>query len=116
LVSCGNSGNRWSAVWAANGTIQTSDVRLKQEIESCPRGLREVLEMQPVTFRWIDGQDQERRIGFLGHEMQKIVPEAVFEGGFADRYAGMNYAALIPVLVRAIQELNAKIESDYYES
>lgn len=56
-VTCGANGNRWSAVWAANGTIQTSDPREKTDIaplSGVPTG--SILDaIEPISFRWIDG-------------------------------------------------------------
>jgi len=53
--TCGASGLRWSAIWAANGTIQTSDVRTKTDIEDAALGLDFVNSLRPVSYRWISG-------------------------------------------------------------
>lgn len=47
--------NRWNSVWAANGTIQTSDPRHKSDIAHLPASLPLVLGIQPITFRWLEG-------------------------------------------------------------
>lgn len=51
----GISGGRWSAVWAANGAIQTSQESLKTDIAQLPPSLPIVASINPVTFKWIDG-------------------------------------------------------------
>jgi hypothetical protein len=43
---------RWSEVFAANGTINTSDERLKQDIEDSPLALDFVRSLRPVSYRW----------------------------------------------------------------
>jgi hypothetical protein len=48
----GANGTRWSAVWAANGTIQTSDPRLKTDIQDLPAALPIVWSITPKTYRW----------------------------------------------------------------
>ena len=53
--TCGISAARWSAVYAVNGTIQTSDPTLKTDIEPLPSCLPILLDLDPYTFRWIDG-------------------------------------------------------------
>lgn len=53
--SIGASGARWSAVWAANGTIQTSDPSLKTDIKPLPSALPILDAINPVTFKWING-------------------------------------------------------------
>ncbi|WP_337869856.1 tail fiber domain-containing protein [Meiothermus sp.] len=51
----GDSGLRWHSVWAANGTIQTSDARLKTDVEESPLGLEFLRRLRPVRYRWIEG-------------------------------------------------------------
>ena len=49
---CGASGVRWSAVWAANGTIQTSDQREKENITDSSIGLNFINSLRPVSYKW----------------------------------------------------------------
>lgn len=35
-MSCGRTNNKWSEIWASNGTIQTSDERMKRNIAGIP--------------------------------------------------------------------------------
>ena len=60
--SLGVSGSRWSAVWAANGTIQTSDSREKTDIANTDLGLDFVMALRPVKFRWIVGGNAVRSV------------------------------------------------------
>ena len=55
--SLGVSGTRWSAVWAANGTIQTSDEREKKDIVDSDLGLDLITKLRPVSFKWKVGQN-----------------------------------------------------------
>jgi hypothetical protein len=107
--SLGQSGTRWSAVWAANGTIQTSDYRLKTNIHSLRYGLREVLAMQPVSYNWKDNPGSNHKIGLIAQEVKTIVPEVVI-GDETKENLGMNYAELIPVLINAIKEQQKQID------
>src|SRR6218665_1125500 len=54
-MTLGASGARWSAVWAATGTIQTSDSRQKTDIAPSDLGLDFILARDPVRYRWIIG-------------------------------------------------------------
>jgi len=54
-ILMGNSANRWSAVWAANGTIQTSDPRTKTKIVNSPLGLDFINSLRPVAYKFIVG-------------------------------------------------------------
>jgi hypothetical protein len=55
--SLGVSGTRWSAVWAANGTIQTSDEKEKKDIIDADLGLDFISKLRPVSFKWKVGQN-----------------------------------------------------------
>lgn len=57
--TCGTSVARWSAVWAANGTIQTSDKRDKKDIADVPLGLDFIRQLRPRVFRWRDTPDTQ---------------------------------------------------------
>jgi hypothetical protein len=107
--SLGQSGLRWSSVWAVNGTINTSDANLKTNITTSPYGLSEVMQMNPVQYNWKTNPKEDLQIGFLAQDIQKIIPEAVVVPENGDPL-GMKYTELIPVLVKAIQEQQKRIE------
>jgi hypothetical protein len=54
----GASGLRWASVWAANGTIQTSDERAKKEIEDAPLGLDFINALRPVAYKFKVGSNK----------------------------------------------------------
>lgn len=54
-VLLGQTGFRWSAVWAANGVIQTSDPRTKKDIADSGLGLDFILALRPVQYKFIAG-------------------------------------------------------------
>jgi trimeric autotransporter adhesin len=109
-VSLGVSNRRWSSVFATNGTIQTSDARLKENIQPLNYGLQTVAQLRPVSYRWKDNPAGDAHLGFLAQEMQALIPEAVHDAGNGQPL-GMQYSELIPVLVKAIQEQEALMES-----
>lgn len=110
----GKASNRWRAVFAVNGTIQTSDIRYKKDILKSNYGLSDVMQLNPVTYRWKDG-DETVKIGFIAQDLIKIIPEVVNVGDDKDQTLGVNYADLVPVLTKAIQELNELVESQKNE-
>jgi hypothetical protein len=107
--SLGKTGARWTAVWSANGTIQTSDRRLKTNIQELKYGLQEVMKMQPVKYNWKDNPNNNSKVGLIAQEVQSIIPEVVI-GDQTKENLGMNYAELVPVLVNAIKEQQQQIE------
>ncbi len=104
-----NSSRRWSTVYAANGTIQTSDIRMKKNIHDLPYGLAEVMRLQPVGYNWKDNTGGNK-IGLIAQEVRKIIPEVVV-GNEAKETLGMNYAEMVPVLINAIKEQQVQIDA-----
>lgn len=109
LYSLGQSTARWSEVWSANGVVQTSDYRLKTKIQAIPYGLKEVMQMRPVVYNWIQ-RPQQRKVGLIAQEVQQVIPEVV-TGDPAKDILGMNYAELVPVLINAIKELKGEVDA-----
>jgi len=59
--SCGGSAARWTAIWAVNGAIQTSDIRDKTEIRPIENGIDFIKRLRPITYKWkIGGYEIER--------------------------------------------------------
>jgi len=97
---------------------QTSDERVKNIADTFPYGLEEIKKLVPIQFTRTDVPDQKTRLGFGAQTTEKIVPEAVYdtkepvEGESPeDTMLAMDYSTLIPVLVKAIQELESKVAS-----
>jgi len=83
--SLGKSGRRFREVWAANGTIQTSDRDLKTNIQEIEKGVEFVLGLNPVQYQFIDGTSGRVHKGFIAQEV-KILMDAlgVDFGGYID--------------------------------
>jgi len=109
--SLGNSTYRWSAVYAANGTIQTSDARLKSNITDLTYGLADILKLRPVSFTWTAQPEQGTKLGFIAQEVQQVMPETVTVGDDANHALGLTYTEFIPAIVKSIQELSAKFDT-----
>jgi hypothetical protein len=119
--NCGGSVNRWNAVYAVNGTIQTSDLREKENIADLDYGLEEVMQLHPVTYTWKQWPEQGTRIGLIAQEVEPVIGEVVKKeqnlqkdehGNIVSTGAytyGMSYDQLIPVLIKAMQEQQARI-------
>jgi hypothetical protein len=107
-IYLGTPSKRFIALYAATGTIQTSDAGMKTNIATSPYGIDEVMQMNPVQFNWKESPQGKKEIGFLAQDMEKLVPEAVVNSGEGIPL-GMKYSELIPVLVKAIQTQQQKI-------
>jgi hypothetical protein len=112
--SLGAISKRWSAVYAANGTIQTSDADLKRDIAPTELGLNFIKELQPKRYRW-KRTDEPYRHGLMAQDVVATIDKlgAEFAGvcrptGKGD--GGLNYAEFIAPLIKAVQELSAQVE------
>ncbi len=105
----GESANRWSAVYATNGAIQTSDLRLKTNIIPLDLGLSQVTALEPVRYNWTAQPDGSPMLGLIAQDVRKIVPEVV-KGDETKENLGMNYAELIPVLISTLKTQQQQLE------
>ena len=93
----------------------SSDYRLKENVVSMTGALDRVSQLKPSRFNFIADADKTVD-GFLAHEVQEIVPEAISgEKDAVDEdgnpnYQGIDQSKLVPLLVGAIQELKAEID------
>jgi len=127
--SLGVAAYRWTAVYAANGTIQTSDRNMKENIREISYGLEALMSLNPVSFRWKDNSCRlgtGNNLGFVAQDLEQIIPDVVVHSYTSDEEIqlarkekgieperetyGVKYTELIPVLVKAIQEQQGLIE------
>ena len=108
-------------IFAVSTTIQAiSDERTKENIVSSNDGLNVISALRPVRFDFKEGfgNGKQNQLGFIAQEIEQVFPEAVDEWGESDDpdkpYKSVGFGALIPVLVKAIQEL--KTEFDAYKA
>ena len=104
----GTSTNRWSQLWATTA-IQSSDARLKTNITPLNYGLHEVMIMKPVRYNWKSDPRGKKKIGLIAQQTQHIIPEVV-KGDARKEKLGMNYAELVVVLVKSVQQQQEKIK------
>ena len=104
------------AVVATNASVVTaghSDYRSKENIVLMSSGLAEVNNLKPSQFKFKNYPGTCN--GFIAHEVQEVVPNAVFgekdavdaDGNMKAQLLAMEQ--LIPFMVKAIQELSAKV-------
>lgn len=150
--SCGESGQRWSVVYAATGTINTSDAREKTDIADCRLGLDFVMSLRPVEYRWIaggndveavqdgfeefvedDGTVTQRplfrevitprpgrrvHVGLLAQDVKAALPSGTDwamwtqdDPADPDSRQGLRPDHLIGPLIKAVQELTARVQA-----
>jgi hypothetical protein len=99
----------------AGGVILTSDARLKRNISNTQHGLSTIMKLNPVEYEKKntiqDSVYDRHEIGFIAQEVAKVLPNLITEGKDADKTLAVSYTELIPVLTKAIQELNTQVET-----
>lgn len=96
-----------------------SDERVKRDIEEINYGINEVMKMKPVRYKhyssvfenntWKLENQYSTEIGFVAQEMDKIIKEVVIRGSETELWS-LDKSKLIPVLVKAVQELKAELD------
>ena len=97
-------------------SFDTSARIFKKDIIDLQYGLDTILEMKPKKYKWKSNNNED--LGFIADEMYEVVPEVVYladnkinKTELKDGEAmGINYDRLVPVLVKAIQEMNTKLD------
>lgn len=103
----GSLGIRFDDVYATNGTIQTSDLRMKDNVKNSDLGLSFLLGLRPISYTW-KGEGKRTHYGFGAQEVEKLLNGKDFAGLVynkdVNRY-GMRQTELIAPTVKAIQEM-----------
>jgi Chaperone of endosialidase len=118
--------NQWNWPAVTNYRInclynRASDIRLKTNITPVDIGLQEILQLNPITFNWKNDSNGPLHYGLVAQEVEKVIPDAVIRSDVVtndtpDGQLNLKYEELIPILVKSVQELNAKVESLENES
>jgi hypothetical protein len=91
--------------WLAN-----SDERMKKNINSLELGLEQIKALRPVRFDYKNDESEESaRVGFIAQEVLSTLPHAVHAPEDSEKMMGVSVAEMIPVLVKAIQELEVRL-------
>ena len=92
----------------------SSDYRLKENVTADWNATTRLKQLNPVRFNFISDADTTVD-GFLAHEVQSVVPEAItgthneVDDDGNPVYQGIDQSKLVPLLVKTIQELEARI-------
>jgi hypothetical protein len=85
----------------------SSDYRLKQDLKDFS-GLDLVTKIKTYDYEW--KSDKSRSYGVIAHELQSVINYAVTGVKDGKEMQGVDYSKIVPVLIKAIQELNDKIK------
>lgn len=110
-----------------------SDARAKENVQDVTKGLSSILRLRPVSYTWKQDKqtksasvkadsigvsthvangpynDNALQYGFLAQEVEEVIPDAVTTDESGNKL--INYTAIIPLLVQAVQDLQATVEA-----
>jgi hypothetical protein len=82
----------------------TSDARLKENVQSLGYGLPELMRLRPVSWSWIDQTQKQLPMGLIAQDVDEVIPELVLRDPDPSMPLGLNYMGLLPVMIKAMQE------------
>ena len=86
----------------------SSDERLKENIVDAPSASDDIDAIQIRSFDWkADGSHQ--KYGVIAQELNNVIPSAVDMTQDDNRHASVDYSKLVPMLVKEIQSLRARV-------
>lgn len=94
----------------------SSDIRLKMDIEDIEDGLDIINRLKPITFKWnteaVELNNNKnctaKHVGLIAQEVEEVLPEVV--GTIYKDYKSVDYALIVPHLIKAIQQLTVQVE------
>jgi len=91
--------------------VAVSDSRLKNNITDITYGLAEVLRFRPVMYNMIEEKENSKKhLGLIAQEVKAVIDEAVDDLiDESQQFYGLDKSGLVPVLVKAIQELSTQL-------
>lgn len=92
------------------GTSSISDMRLKKVTAPINDALEKVLDLGTFKFRFTDQEDNKEHLGMSAQQLQGYFPEVVHEIKDENKTLAVDYAQLVPVLVKAIQDQQEMID------
>ena len=112
-------GNKNAVVWwnqVGDGTVKywgdkASDKRLKENIAPTTVNALDIInKLDMVEFDFIKDKKHEE-VGLIAQEVEEVIPQAISRNPEnEDDFLHIDYTAFVPYLIKAIQELNQKVE------
>lgn len=89
--------------------VQTSSLRYKNQVETLRDALETVDRLRGVSFAWKD--TGKPSVGLIAEEVVEVLPEVVEREAGSGEVSGVNYAALVAVLVEAIKTQQERMKA-----
>jgi hypothetical protein len=106
-----------TGVWAAGAYVNGSDAKIKKNVQTLPAVLDTIEKLRPVTFEYRTDigytNDKGVHVGFIAQDLQEALAgkdyanTVILDGG---KYLSVSYQSIIPMLVKAVQELTERVK------
>jgi hypothetical protein len=114
----GSGSKRWGTVFAAVGTINTSDESEKNNIQNCDLGVDFINSLIPRKYNLKKSDNNENHYGIIAQELKQTIDNLniSFAGYYEppidepDSLKGINYSELISPIIKSIQQLDARLK------
>ena len=90
-----------------------SDIKLKENIVDATPKLDDLIKVKIRNYNLIG--DDKKQIGVVAQELEEVFPSMIDESKIPDSedetlYKGVKYSVFVPMLIKAIQELEARVK------
>lgn len=92
----------------------TSDISLKDNVETIDNALDKVNELRGVSYTWNSGSRKDQKdIGVIAQEVEQVLPDIVYSKDMIDgrNVKTVDYEKLSAVLIEAVKELSNKVNN-----
>ena len=96
-----------SSTASATAFNTSSDYRLKEDLQDF-NALEIASKIKMYDFKW--KADDSRSYGVMAHELEEVLPQAVTGEKDAEEMQSVDYSKLVPILLKSIQELEARVQ------
>jgi hypothetical protein len=110
----GGTNKRWGngyfdKVYTTSGTVNTSDRNQKKDIQPLGDSLKQLLKLEPVSFKYKEGTSGRTHLGFIAQQVAEVIPDCAIFVQNGDS-CGLRYEQFSALIVKAVQELHSKVE------
>ena len=100
--------NGSNGITTVQNLVETSALRYKENIRPIDSQLGKIAKLKPVTYNWKANKKSD--IGFIAEDINNVYPEFVKQTNKGEAM-GVNYAKMVSVLVKTLQEQDDQIQS-----
>ena len=98
-------------IYSDGSFVQSSDRRKKENIVDSENQLDKINQLKVRDYNKINDSSKKKHIGFIAQELQEVFPHLVVEAEDEAKTLQIYKVGIVPLLVKAVQELSAKVEA-----